>query len=1194
MIKTLTKPIFYLLFLTTMLVWYTPMYAQNKQITVESALNAISKKYNTKFAYRHGIIENKFTSAESIKAKTLDEALKRILYPNDLLFLYVSEGNYTIIPRNDDLLNQQKGAESAANANGEDIYVSGQVSDESGNPMPGVTVKSDASSKSVTSNADGQFSIWVSKKATLLGLSYLGYDRYDVKLNGGPVKKLIISLKPSSGNDLEEVKVVSTGYQTISPERSTGAATVITQKQLDQVKTANVIQRLESLIPGVKINITSGDNSFAYKTTQGSVSSGTRTVGRTDYGVSIRGTSTLIGETFPLIVVDGAISEMDLSSINPNDIENISFLKDAAAASIWGVRAANGVIVITSKKGGNNQAPRISFSTTASIANKPDLGYLRTMNSAEAIAYEQELVNKNLITRPSATTALGQPVSAVTDLTFKLKAGTISQADYDAQINAYSSIDNRDQISKYILQPATSQQYNLSVGGGGNNSSYFYSGSYSKEIPNSVGTEASRLTVTLNNTFKLFNKATLTTSFKGAFFDYQNNGVSLASFFNPSSITPMPYSQIVDANGNRVYTSNTYYSGWTSNLANKGFLNWNYNALDEMDNADNTQKVSNYSFNANLNVPIFKGLSANAFFNNERSFSTGRNYYNENTYYYRNFVNGYTPIPTTGNAVNSIGLSAGSGILGLINSTTNNYTVRGQLNYDNTFAEKHQLSVIAGSEIRQTEAGEGANTLYGYNTGTGISRQVNFFTPYATVAGYSASLPGSASQLDKTRRFLSYYSNAGYTYNGKYTVSASARYDDYNNFGVDRKFRATPFWSTGLKWDVTKESFMKSQTWISNLNIRATYGVNGNISTSLYPFTYIGLGSGDYTTGLPDASIISPANPELRWEKTYVTNLGLDLGLFNNRLSATADFYRKHGKDLFYTFPISGTYGVTTLTRNSTELTGKGVDLSLRGIVYTTKDWDVNTGLNFSYNTNKVIDSRFIATSSMYANPAYGTVLEGYPTDKVMVYKNAGLDAAGLTMIYDQNGNKVASNGNITSVDALVYAGRSAAPYFGSYNASVRFKDFTLLAIATYQFGSVFLKPTITAYPTTRAGVKYDLSEDIAKRWQKAGDEAFTNVPGVAGAYAPVSLLRYQQSDINVLKGDYIRLRELSLSYKIPVASITTAVKSANFAFAVRNLGLLWRANKEGIDPDFTSGLSSTSLGLPAAVSYNFSLNVNF
>lgn len=1193
MTKIFTKPIFCLLFLTNVLCCYTSLYAQSKQITLESALNAISKKYNTKFAYRHGIVENKFTTTESLKAKTLDEALKRVLYPNNLLFLYVSEGNYTIIPKDEDLKSKQAGAEADDENGRNEIFLTGQVSDEANNPLPGVTVKSDGSNRSVSTDANGLFSFFVPVAAHEVSFSYIGYERMSVALSGAG-KKINVSLRPSSGNDLKEVAIISNGYQTISPERNTGAVSVITAKEIEQVPTANLIQRLEAFVPGVKINITSGDNSFAYKNTQIGINSGTRTVGASDYSMTIRGNSSIRGEKSPLIVIDGSISEFDLSTLNPNDIENITFLKDAGAASIYGARAANGVIVITTKKGAINQAPKISFSTTLSVSGKPDLNYLKVMTAAEEIAYEQELVNKNLITTPNATTAQGAPVADVTDLTFKLKAGTITQAAYDAQIAVLSSRDSRAEIDKYFLQPASNQQYNLSVAGGGAASNYFYSASYSREIPNAVGTEGKRLTVTLNNTFKLFKKATLTTNFKGAFFNYINNGVGLNSFFNPAATTFMPYDQVVNDQGNRVYSSRRYYSGWTSALAAKGFLDWNYNALDELDNADNTQQVNDYSFSANLVVPIVKGLTANGFFNNERSFGVSRNYYNEKTFYYRDLVNGFTPNPLTGTAVNSLGLSPGSGILSQVNTTSNNYTVRGQLNYDNTFAGKHQLTVMAGSEIRQTKIGQGANSLYGYNTGTGISRTVNYFTPYATVGGFAQTLSGSPTQQDKTRRYLSYYSNAGYTFNGKYSITASARYDDYNNFGVDRKFRATPLWSSGLKWDIAKESFLKSQEWISNLSLRATYGVNGNIATDLYPFTYIALLSADQVTGAPTASIINPANPELRWEKTYVTNIGLDFGIFKNRLSGSADIYRKHGEDLFYEFPINGTYGVTTLTRNSTELMGKGIDLGLKGTIYTSADWDVSSILNFSYNTNKVVDSRFMATSSFYANPAYGSLLQGYATDKVLVYKNAGLDANGLTQVFDQNGNKVASNANISSLDALSYAGRLSAPYFGSFNTAVRYKQFTLSAIATYQFGNVFLRPTISAYPAARTGTKYDLSADVAKRWQKAGDEAFTNVPGAAGTFAAVSLLRYQQSDINVVKGDYIRLRELSLNYQIPVDHITRAVKAANFGFSVRNLGLLWTANKEGLDPDFSSSLSSSSLGLPASVSYNFSLNVNF
>jgi TonB-linked SusC/RagA family outer membrane protein len=1170
-------------------------FAQGGRISVEQALDVISKRFRSKFAYEHRLLQDKYTEARNANGRTLEESLKNVLYPNNLMFLYVSENNYTIVaqdkavPNNMDMV---KGDDAIKQDDGQ-VFASGKIVDEFGTTLPGATIKSTSSNTSAISDASGQFSKFFPRGTEAVSISYIGFQTQIIRL-AIPAKSLSITLKIAQSSQLQEVNIVSNGYQTLPKERSTGAYSAINAEDIKKVKSNNIVQILESMVPGVKVTLGSGDNSFLYRNSQVALNGGTRTVGQNDYNISIRGTSTLRAEQFPLVVVDGSIYELDLSTINPGDIENMTFLKDAAAASIWGTRASNGVIVINTKKGVKNQAPSVSFSASASVSNSPNLNYLKMMNAAQSIDYETELVAKNIIAAPNAANPLGPVVSTVTDLLFARRAGSISQAEYDRRIAILSSRDSRDQVSQYLLQPATSQQYNFSVAGGGNATSYFYSASYSKERPYAVGNEGSRLTLALNNTFTLFKKATLTTSFKGAFFNLKNNGILLNDLYTPLASTFMPYDQIVDDNGNRVQRAKTYYSGWTNSLQQRGFKNWGYNALDEIENSDITQKDNNYSGTVDLNVPIFKGLKASAFYSTERAFSNSRRFYNESTYTYRDLINNYTPVPLTGAARNSIGLTDGSGILSLINTTTNNYTARGLLSYDSSFGENHQLTAIAGTEFRQTALGQGTYMMYGYNTGTGISRPVDYNTPYPSVGGYDQILNGAPTQGDKTRRYLSYFSNFGYTYKSRYTLTGSVRYDDYNNFGVDRSFRATPLWSTGIKWDVYQENFLRNVKWINNINLRASYGVNGNISTTLYPFTFIGLDPSDAATGLPTAVIISPANPELRWEKTYVTNIGLDFGFLNNRLFGSVDVYRKQGKDLFYEFPVNPTYGINSLVRNSTELLGKGIDISVSAVAYRDKDWEASLRINHGYNTNKAADDRLSPNSSLFGSPAYGAIVTGYPIDKIFVYRNAGLDAAGLTQVYDQNGKIVSSTQNITSIDALQYAGRMQAPHFGSLTTNVRFKQFTLMAIATYQFGNVFLRPTISSYPSSRLGTRYDLSEDIDRRWRNPGDESRTNVPGVAGRFAAQSLFRYQQSDINVLKGDYLRLRELSLTYQIPVSGITKAVKSATFAFAARNLGLLWTANKEGIDPDFAGSFATTSLGLPATVSYNLSLNVNF
>jgi len=305
---------------------------------------------------------------------------------------------------------------------------------------------------------------------------------------------------------------------------------------------------------------------------------------------------------------------------------------------------------------------------------------------------------------------------------------------------------------------------------------------------------------------------------------------------------------------------------------------------------------------------------------------------------------------------------------------------------------------------------------------------------------------------------------------------------------------------------------------------------------------------------------------------------------------------------MLYPYAISNVYvgNVGTVTLNMMTMNSKGVDLNLNGVVFTNKDWQWNVGGAFSYNTNKVTDMRFTSnsyTSSYGSSPAGIGLLAGYPTDKLLVYRNAGLDANGLTQVYDENGGIIkATTTSITSFGVFKNAGRTTAPFYGNFNTTLKYKQFSLYAFLTYQFGSVFLKPTISSYITSSTRAYYDLGADIANRWQKSGDEATTNTPGLNGTSTAVatSLARYVYSDINVLSGDYIRLRQISLNYQLPSELINKChVKSAQLGFSVNNLGLLWTANKQGYDPDYVAAVNST-YSLPASTSYTVSLNINF
>lgn len=1186
---------------------------KDKRVPLRQAIEIIEKKWHTKFAYEHNLLAGKYTTARALEGATAEEVLKNVLYPNNLLFLYVSDNAYSIVARDARFFQAAPGSTEPGNAGATGLLsdggaathtLRGQVIDEKGAAMPFVNIWVKGTRRGVQTGDRGDFILNELLSTDTLVFSFVGYRMESIPVNRQA--SVTVQLYTTGKSTLDEVTVVSTGLQQLPKERATGSFATISGKTLEKIPSPNVLQRMEGQVPGVKVSIMAGDRSFIYGGgNQISINGGTRTVGMVDYDINIRGKSTLVGETFPLVVVDGAITDLDISTLNPDDVENITYLKDAAAASIWGIRAANGVIVVNTKKGRTTLAPAISFSANASIAERPNLGYLRRMNSAQQLGYEAELVKRGFINsfniNPSFFYYAGLYPNAGAVQALRLQAGAITQAQYNASIDSMSAIDNSGQIQRYLLHPATNQEYNLSVSGGNNNSSYYYSASYSKEDPNTRRTVGQRLTLTMNNSWKLFKIATLSTSLRGAFFQYYNNGIALSSLFPTNGASAlMPYMQIADAKGNGI-SYDRINPAFTATLP-LAFVNWQYNYLDELRNNDNVQKDNDYSANVNLSIPIYKGISASVQYSNERIFSSGRIFNNPSSWYYRNLVNTYTPANTTTD-INGLGISSG-GILTVLNTTVNNYALRGQLSYDAIIHRIHQVNAIAGTEIRETNAGVGSSTLYGYNTSTGLSNNMDFSnTGYPTINGYALSIGGAPYQQDKRRRFLSYFGNAAYTLMEKYSLSFSARYDDYNNFGLDRKYRATPLWSGGVKWNIARENFMRRYTWIDNLSLRATYGVNGNISTTMYPFTAISLGGNDYRTGLPYAFISNLANPELKWEKTYVTNMGVDFGLWNGRLGGSVEYYHKKGKDLLYNFPINAAYAGTidngSLTRNAASMTGRGVDISLNGVVMSAKDFSWNMGLTFSYNINKLTDNRLdTSTISSYTisySPAYIGNLVGYPTDKLLVFRNAGLDTNGLTRVFDRKGGMVSATQPLVFSD-LKYAGHTAAPYFGGWNTTLRYRHFSFYALMTWQFGGVFLKPSVNGYMTAYYRLNYSVSGDIAKRWEQRGDETKTNVPGLNGTGSQVnySLSRYQYSDINVLSSDYVRLREVSLTYDLPLAWISKwQAKGASLGVAVRNVGLLWRANKQGYDPDFI-GYANGSYSLPASRSYNFSFKLNF
>ena len=1075
---------------------------------------------------------------------------------------------------------------------GNKLTVTGKITDQQGQPLPGVNVIIKGTTLGFVSDVEGKFTAICSRGDSLL-FSMVGFEMQTVAIHNDT--PLNIKMKEDT-EALDEVVVVSTGYTHLPKERATGSFGVVTAKELEKRPSPNVLNRLEGVVPGVYVDIKNSDMTFLY----GSNRTDGQLEEQNNISMNIRGKSSFTDAMArPLLVVDGFPTDLEMKNLNPNDVESITFLKDAAAASIWGARAANGVIVIETKKGKKSGKPgtAVSFGMNIMTSAAPRFNSLPVMNSAEMIDYEREMVDKGYITRPvNSPYSAGYAISDAAKILLDAKEGQISQADADALLDELASRKAYRDVKKYLLQPAFSQQYNLSFSGASDQTSYFLSASYANEQSSTKGEQGDRFTLTSNLNFKLLNWATLRTGVRASLINIKNNGLGLSAMQPSLGILPlMLYNQLVDDNGNRV-DYYRYNEEFVNEKEGQGYKNWRYNYLDELDNMDNTRKEQAVSLTMGLNIPIpgVKGLALDGSLMYERTNSKTRILENGDTYASRDRYN-YATRYDANTGTLTHGLPDG-GLLNLINSDARNYSLRGQLNYDNTFDEIHQISALAGIELRETRTWQNSAWYYGYNDQTLLAAS-QIQNPYTNIWGWTSYLNTGSPETDYQRRFLSYYGNVSYTLMSKYVLTGSVRYDDYNNFGVDRKYRATPMWSTGLSWHIGREDFIQDNVgWLNQLTFRATYGYNGNIDQNQYPFTQISLStSNDAFTQLPSSSINFAANPSVRWEKTGVLNFGLDFAVLNRRLSGSIELYRKYSRDLFADYTINPIFGANasssyTLSRNAAKVNGKGIDLALNGVIVQKGDFRYDAKLTYSYNTNEVISSPYEMSPYFYSSGGgSGRMLEGYNMNNFWAYRWAGLDENGDSQIYNADGNIVKSTESVTN-DDLVYVGTLTPKYFGGFFNTFSYKGLSLYVGITYKLGYIFQKPTISQQAGGR-NTYYEINEDMANRWREAGDEATTNVPRI-GTDAN-SFVRYRGADIHIQKGDHIRLREVSLTYNIPAKWLNKLlINSGSIGFSANNLGLIWKKNNAGIDPDFIP--NSRSLTMSPTPSYNFSLNLNF
>lgn len=1101
------------------------------------------------------------------------------------------------------------------------VDLSGQVLNEAGYPMLGAIVRVGGTKKVTSTDVEGRFFLKdVDPQGTLI-ISYVGYRTDTITIAGKT--KFIVKMDPQL-NQIQEVRIVSTGYQDLPKERATGSFESISKVQLQHSTDPNLIRRLEGIT-----------TSMDFRNDLRPVNSSNLNAQRSPLvNLTIRGKNTLnenenadLNGNFSgqvLVVIDGIASPYSIDKVNPNDVESVTILKDAAAASIWGSRAANGVIVIKTKKGGYNSKLRVSLSSNLNVTEKIDLFYNKTMQIGDFVeAQKLQFLNANKpLPAVSISSLYGQetvsPVAEILDA-WKFK-GLTTEQEAMAQLEALKNNDIRRDYTKYFLRNAFTQSHALSIDGGSEKFNYRVSGGYDKSLNNTRNSGLDRIVLTYNASARPVKNLELQGNIS---YNVQNNkeqaeenritGIANSTFF--------PYSRLMDEQGNPAELTKTYRPGFIdlfeSTYTGGQFLSWRYKPLEDINEGYSTLKSQNLNLNFSSTYQILKGLSLQATYN----YNTGRNednsLYRQNSFYMRNLINYFTTSlastdPKTGNPVTPYVRQlplGGQYTTGLTKSS--NQTLRGQLNLNKSWNEKHEISAIAGLDLAQNYSILKTDGYYGYNESTLRSdNKLDYKTMIPIIfaedfSGYNGEYISNLSRgfLDNKVRTFSWYANTAYTFNRKYTLSASVRKDLSSEFGRGTNQKGTPYYSVGGSWNIAAEPFYHSELF-PVLTFRSTFGYNGNVNPSILARPLITYSDVNGDNELPYAYTsfgTGISNNKLRPEKTGIWNIGMDFGLKGNRLSGSLQYYNKKTTDLLANGELDPSTGYTNITYNTGNLMGHGIDLNLNSLNVQSGLFKWNTNVLFSYNKVKVT-KLYAATTSLAGNVvsnSSGSYNEGYDLSRMFGYRWAGLDPetgdprgylnGEIVSIADNAAGNAAYQGiQNASLSEVRYFGSAVPVYYGAVRNTFSYGNFSVSANLMYKLGYYFRRPSsqILNYSQLNSNIPSIQGIEYQNRWQKPGDELHTNVP--SAIYTSSNLNRdnfYKYAEINVLKGDHIRLQELNFSYTITPGK-SWFIKNPRVSANVNNLGIIWKANKEGIDPEV--------FDYPNPRSYSFGFSANF
>jgi len=1025
--------------------------------------------------------------------------------------------------------------------------ISGSIKDsESGNPIEGVNIQSTFANTRSVSGPTGRFRIAVAEKDTLLFTSV----NYNVLTMPVRSSSQVVYVTMTNKNTILGDVIVHTGYQAIPRERSTGSFIQVDNKLLNRANSPHILDRLNGVTNSLLFDNNPSHPPF-----------------------TIRGLGTLTNSTdvaSPLIVLDNFPYEGDINNIDPNDVESVTILRDAAAASIWGAKAGNGVIVINTKQSHYNQPFHLSVNSSVSVSKKPDLFAVSQMTTSDFIDVEQFLFDKGFYDADLTDTQNWPVISPVVTLLDSVRKSLLTPGEANKKIDALRNKDVRNEYLSYFYRQAMQQQYAINLSGGKENMAWLTSLGYDNNLGSLQGDKDNRTTWRSQVSAKPLKRLSIQTGMLSTWTKNYNNSPLPLSIASGKSV--YPYAAIADNSGNSLILPKNYRNSFKDTAGNGNLLDWGYRPLDELHFGDNSSETKGLLLNFEARYFISHNLTAEIKYQYEDDKTANSNYHSQQTYLTRNLINLFTNFEG-GTLTRAIPLG---GIIDLGNYETVSHAGRVQLDYNRTLGKRHTISGIVGGEIRQSKTSGSAYRTYGYNDDNLTSANVNFNDRYPILDGlsFSPTIPNYTDFAGHLNRILSIYANGSYTYDKRYTISASARKDASNILGVSTNNKWKPLWSAGAAWKLSRESFYHS-SWLPSVKLRLTYGFSGNVNNSLPAVTTLDYTSLNYSgiSNLPFATVANPPNTDLRWEKIGILNAAVDFATKNNFINGSIEYYVKKSTDVISAVPVDITlYGQASLLKNSASLKGQGIDVTLNAnIIDRRLKWE----LSLIYSYDKVSVTKYLLPFDAHnAVGEGGNILPvaGQNPYNVISYKCGGLNADNGNPIGYLNKNISEDYSSIIASatwDDLVISGSAVPVYYGAVRNTFSYHHFALSFNITFKGGYYFRKSTINY---TNLYGSWIGNGDFEKRWQKPGDEKHTRVPSMIYPADYYRDLFYQESEATVEKGDVIRLQDINVIYDL---SPRHTIKSPVFHiyFNVNNPGIIWRANKDGIDPDVNNNV---------------------